>query len=166
MRVRIRLRGGRGVGGQRGPQVAEPGHRDDPKAAPDQWIGNLKALVEPATGPMHCQDRRAVAGRPVFDRAAGCLDDSAAGRDPLARPMNVATVAGQGARGEPARDKARENGGCPPPTRWWHVIPHAVRCSPSRSPAARDGREMSRRGVHVDRTVGARTVPHLAAQKQ
>ena len=97
--VSVGLRGRRGIGGERSAQVAEPGRGNDAKSTGDQRLGDLQALIEPAACAMHDQHRRAIAGHGNLDGTTGRLDDLTAGRDTLARLMNIALVAGVGDAG-------------------------------------------------------------------
>ena len=61
-----------------------------------QRLAKLQPLVIAAAGPVHDQDRRAVTGERILNRAAGRLDDVAAGRDALACVMQIASICGVG----------------------------------------------------------------------
>jgi hypothetical protein len=102
--VRVGLRGGRRVFGQRRAQIAEARHRDHAKAAARERLGELEPLVEPAARPVHRQERRSLARHGVLDRPAASLRDLAAGCDAVVGAADVAPVARIGQR-EKRRDE-------------------------------------------------------------
>jgi hypothetical protein len=55
--VRVRLRGCGSVLGQGRAKLAEPRHRDDAKASPDERLADPDPLVESPSGTVHEEDR-------------------------------------------------------------------------------------------------------------
>src|SRR5262249_22325416 len=90
--MRICLSGCGSVDGKRCTQITKTRHGNDAKAAPHKRLGEIHSLVKSTTRAMNDQDGWSIAGDRVLDRPAVCLDDSAASRDALACPVNVAAV--------------------------------------------------------------------------
>jgi hypothetical protein len=97
--MRVRLRSGRGVGGQRRAQIPKARHGNCSEAVGCKLSRDVERLVKAAARAVHQQHCRSAASRGELDRPAARGGDLAAAADTLALTAQVALVGQRGGEG-------------------------------------------------------------------